>query len=73
MASSRPPAPPAGLVRAIHAEVNRAQDVPEVKAQMDQLGTDGARTPTPQAFAAMVKADLARFANVVKAAGIKIE
>jgi tripartite-type tricarboxylate transporter receptor subunit TctC len=64
---------PTAVVRAIHAEVNRAQDVPEVKAQMDQLGTDGARTATPQAFAAMVKADLARFANVVKAAGIKIE
>jgi tripartite-type tricarboxylate transporter receptor subunit TctC len=64
---------PAALVRVIHAEVNRAQDVPEVKAQMDQLGTDGARTTSPQAFAAMVKADLARFAEVVKAAGIKIE
>jgi tripartite-type tricarboxylate transporter receptor subunit TctC len=68
-----PAGTPAALVRAIHAELNRAQDVPEVKAQMDQLGTDGARTATPQAFAALVKADLARFANVVKAAGIKIE
>jgi tripartite-type tricarboxylate transporter receptor subunit TctC len=68
-----PAGTPATLVRVIHAEVNRAQDVPEVKAQMDQLGTDGARTTSPQAFAAMVKADLARFAEVVKAAGIKIE
>jgi tripartite-type tricarboxylate transporter receptor subunit TctC len=68
-----PAGTPAPLVRVIHAEVNRAQDVPEVKAQMDQLGTDGARTTSPQAFAAMVKADLARFAEVVKAAGIKIE
>ena len=64
---------PAALVRRIHAEVNRAQDVPEVKAQMDQLGTDGARTATPEAFAALVKTELVRFANVVKAAGIRIE
>ena len=68
-----PAGTPAALLRKIHADVNRAQDVPEVKAQMDQLGTDGARSASPEAFAAMVKADLARFAAVVKAAGIKIE
>jgi tripartite-type tricarboxylate transporter receptor subunit TctC len=68
-----PAGTPAVLLRKIHAEVNRAQDLPEVKAQMDQLGTDGARSASPEAFAAMVKADLVRFANVVKAAGIKIE
>jgi tripartite-type tricarboxylate transporter receptor subunit TctC len=64
---------PAALVRRIHADVNRVQDAPDVKAQMDQLGTDGIRTATPEAFAAMVKTDLARFAQVVKAANIKIE
>jgi tripartite-type tricarboxylate transporter receptor subunit TctC len=68
-----PAGTPADIVRKINAEVNRAQDLPEVKSQMDRLGTDGARTPTPEAFATMVKADLARFAEVVKAAGIKID
>ena len=68
-----PAGTPALIVRAVHAEVNRAQDLPEVKAQMDQLGTDGARSASPDAFSAMVKAELVRFANVVKAAGIKIE
>ena len=40
---------------------------------MDQLGADDARTNTPEAFSAMVNADLIRFAKVVKAAGVKAE
>jgi tripartite-type tricarboxylate transporter receptor subunit TctC len=56
-----------------HAEINRAQDLPEVKAQMDQLGTDGARTASPEAFATMFKSEYARYAKLVKEAGIKIE
>ena len=68
-----PAGTPAVIVRTIHAEVNRAQDLPDVKGLMDQLGSDDTRTPTPEAFAALVKSELARFANVVKAAGIKIE
>ncbi len=40
---------------------------------MDQLGADDARSVTPEAFAAMVKSELARYPNVVNAAGIRIE
>ena len=47
--------------------------MPDVKNTMDQLGADDTRMASPEAFAIMVKADLVRFANVVKAAGIKIE
>ena len=61
------------IVRALHAELNRAQDLPDVKAHMDHLGADDTRMPTPEAFAALVKTELVRFANVVKAAGIRIE
>ena len=68
-----PAGTPAAIVRAIHAEVNRAQDLPDVKNHMDQLGADDTRMATPEAFAALVKTDLVRFANVVKAAGIRIE
>ena len=64
---------PPAIVRFIHAAVNRAQDLPDVKERMDQLGADDARTATPEAFAAMVKSELARYANVVKAAVIRIE
>ena len=68
-----PAGTPAAIVRTIHAEVNRTQDMPDVKNTMDQLGADDMRMASPEAFAIMVKADLVRFANVVKAAGIKIE
>ncbi len=68
-----PAGTPAAIVRTIHAEVNRAQDLPDVKSLMEQLGSDDTRTSTPEIFAAMVKADIVRFAAVVKAAGIRIE
>ncbi len=64
---------PPAIVRIIHAAVNRAQDLPDVKERMDELGADDARTATPEAFAAMVKSELARYAKVIKAAGIRIE
>jgi tripartite-type tricarboxylate transporter receptor subunit TctC len=68
-----PAGTPAAIVRKLNADVNRAQDLPDVKERMDQLGADDARTNTPEAFTAMVNADLVRFAKVVKAAGIRIE
>ena len=68
-----PAGTPAAIVRKIHAEVNRAQDLPDVKERMDELGADEARTASPEAFAAMVKSELARYAKVVKAAGIRVE
>jgi tripartite-type tricarboxylate transporter receptor subunit TctC len=64
---------PQAVVRTIHAAVNRAQDLPDVKERMDELGADDARTATPEAFAAMVKSELARFAKVIKAAGMRID
>jgi tripartite-type tricarboxylate transporter receptor subunit TctC len=68
-----PAGTPVAIVRKLNADVNRAQDIPDVKERMDQLGADDARTNTPEAFTAMVNADLVRFAKVVKAAGIRIE
>lgn len=68
-----PAGTPAVIVRKIHAEVNRAQDLPDVKERMDLLGADAMRTASPEAFAAMVKSELARYAKVIKAAGIRID
>ncbi len=64
---------PPAIVRTIGAAINRAQDLPDIKERMDQLGADDARTPTPEAFAAMVKMDLARYAKVIKSARIRVE
>jgi len=64
---------PVAVVRRIHAEVNRAMELPEVKAQMAELGTDGARTPTPDAFGGMFRSEYARYAKLVRDTGMKIE
>ena len=64
---------PSSIVRNIHAAVNRAQETPDVKERMEQLGSDDARTATPEIFAAMVRSELARYAKVIKEAGIRIE
>ena len=68
-----PAGTPAVIVRKIHAAVNRAQDLPDVKERMDILGADEMRTASPEAFAAMVKSELARYAKVIKATGIHID
>ena len=64
---------PPAIVRSIHAAVNRARDTPDVKERMEQLGSDDARTATPEIFAAIVRSELARYAKVIKEAGIRIE
>jgi tripartite-type tricarboxylate transporter receptor subunit TctC len=68
-----PAGTPAAIVRKIHAAVNRAQDLPDVKERMDILGADEMRTASPEAFAAMVKSEFARYAKVIKATGIHID
>ena len=68
-----PAGTPIPIVRRLNAELNRAQDLPDVKALMAELGADEVRTSSPEAFTALVQADLARFAKLVKAANIRIE
>ena len=55
------------------AAVNRAQDLPDATERMDQPGAYDGRTATHEASATMVKSELARYAKVIKAAGIRIE
>jgi tripartite-type tricarboxylate transporter receptor subunit TctC len=43
---------------------------PEMKAKLAQLGLDAASDP-PDAFAAIIKADIAKWAKVIKDANIK--
>jgi tripartite-type tricarboxylate transporter receptor subunit TctC len=45
---------------------------PEVKAKLAQMGLDTASDP-PDAFAAVIKTDIAKWAKVIKEANIKAE
>ena len=58
-------APPA-LVARVHQAFTKAVQTPEVKASLAKLGVDPADAGTPAKFAAMVQADSARWAQVIK-------
>ena len=68
-----PAATPPAIVAKLHAEINRGLAAPETHAKLAEMGADDTMTRTPEEFAALVRADIARFAKVVKEANIKIE
>src|SRR5690606_11235087 len=68
-----PAGTPAAIVRKIHADVQRALKAPDMQEKMDKLGTDDTVTETPEAFRAMLLADIAKYAKVIKAANLKVD
>lgn len=63
---------PKALVVKLNAELNRALKLPDVQERMAVLGLDAAGG-TPEAFGAFVRDDIARWAKVIKAAGVRAE
>lgn len=63
---------PPAIVDKLHAEVAKALAQPDVKERLAKMGFDGVGD-TPQHFAAFVHAEIAKWAKVVKDAGIKVE
>ena len=61
------------LVQKLHAEVAKVVKLPDVKARLETLSAEDGTGESPQAFAASAKAELAKYAKVAKAAGIKAE
>jgi tripartite-type tricarboxylate transporter receptor subunit TctC len=63
---------PRPIVEKLNRELNAVLSSPEIVEKLATLGI--AATPeTPDAFAAQIRADLAKYGKVVKAAGIKAE
>jgi tripartite-type tricarboxylate transporter receptor subunit TctC len=67
-----PAGTPRPLVEAISAEVRRIWSLPEVIKSLQNVGAEPA-TSTPDEFTDYAKAERARWGEVVKAAGVKIE
>ncbi|HKC33753.1 MAG TPA: tripartite tricarboxylate transporter substrate-binding protein, partial [Xanthobacteraceae bacterium] len=67
-----PAAAPRAIVDKIAAEVKRIFDDPGVKAALENVGGEPAAM-TPEAFAAFARTERAKWAEVVKAAGVRIE
>ena len=67
-----PAGTPADVVTKINAELNRALQLPDVKERIGNLGVDFAPT-TPQQFAADIKTDVAKWDQLIKSLGIRLE
>ncbi len=61
---------PRAIVAKLNSEIVRILRAPEMRAQLESLGFDVLGT-TPEEFTAFAKADLAKWAKDLKAAGIK--
>jgi tripartite-type tricarboxylate transporter receptor subunit TctC len=68
-----PAGTPQPVVDKIAAEVKRIWRLPEVEKALANVGADSALSSSPEAFAAFTRTERAKWAEVVKAAGVKIQ
>ncbi len=67
-----PAGTPPAIVNKLHAAVVKALALPDVRERLATMGADGIGN-TPQQFTAFIKSEIAKWAKVVKDAGIRIE
>jgi len=67
-----PAGTPAAVIRQINAEVGEALRNPEIAAKVSKAGGDPYVT-TPEEFAAVLHADIAKWAKVVRDSGAKVD
>jgi tripartite-type tricarboxylate transporter receptor subunit TctC len=68
-----PAGTPPAIVNRLHADLVKAMTTPDVKDKLEGIGADGTVSRTPEEFAALVRADTARYAKIVKDIGLKID
>lgn len=68
-----PAGTPPAIVNRLHAEFAKAIESPGTRERLVENGFDGTVTRTPEEFAAMVRADIVRYAKLVKEAGLRID
>jgi tripartite-type tricarboxylate transporter receptor subunit TctC len=64
---------PPAIVGRLHADIAQAMEAPTARTRLAEAGADGSVTRTPGEFAALVRADTARYAKIIKEAGLKID
>ncbi len=67
-----PAGTPVEIVARMNTEINRAINLPDVRERLAAVGAEPLGG-TPEAFAAVIKSDVARFAKLVKDANIQAE
>ena len=68
-----PAGTPKAVIDKIAAEAKRIWNLPEVKVQLSNAGADSVLSESPEAFTAFTRAQRVKWAEVVKAAGVKIQ
>jgi len=69
-----PAGTPRDIVVKLHAEIARIRKLPDVRERLiTNIGADDFETASPDEFAALLKADIAKYAKVVKALGLRID
>jgi tripartite-type tricarboxylate transporter receptor subunit TctC len=64
---------PPAIVNRLHAGIAKAMEAPGTRARLAEAGADGTVTRSPEEFAAIVRADTARYAKIIKDAGLRID
>ena len=67
-----PAATPKDIVAKLATDINKAMREPDVKARLEQVGTQ-LRELSPDEFGAFMRAELAKYAKLVKDANIRLE
>lgn len=68
-----PAGTPRAIVNKLHAAVVQALNDPAVKQGFQNGGADTTPSPSPEAYAKLIRAEIAKWAKVAKEAGIKPE
>jgi tripartite-type tricarboxylate transporter receptor subunit TctC len=67
-----PAGTPRHIVAKLQKEMARIMELPDVKARVHDMGFEIVNS-TPQAFAAQIKEEVAKWGKVIKAAGLKVD
>jgi tripartite-type tricarboxylate transporter receptor subunit TctC len=67
-----PAAAPKEIIGKLASEIGKIMAMPDTREKLDGLGMDPHIT-TPEAFGAMMRADTARYAGIIKTAKIQLE
>jgi tripartite-type tricarboxylate transporter receptor subunit TctC len=68
-----PAATPPEIVTRLHGDTVRLLEQPAVQQRLTELGMDTVSSRTPAEFAAFVEAEAARWAEVVRASGARVD
>jgi CheY-like chemotaxis protein len=60
------------IIDRLNAELGKALQHPDVRERILGVGAEPAHT-TPEAFGALIRSEIARWAKVIKAAGVKVD